>query len=40
MDYTRHIAAECQQDIQPELKADTDLEENADRRQDNGKQNA
>ena len=31
---------EREQDVQPEMQANTDLEENADRRQEDGKQNA
>ena len=34
-----NIAAERQEDVQPELQADADLQEHADRRQKNGKKN-
>ena len=40
MDDAGEIAAQREQDIQPELKAETHLQENADRRQDDGEQNA
>lgn len=40
MNDTGYVAAECQKDIQPEMQAETDLQEDADGRQKDGDQNA
>lgn len=40
MDDAGNIATECQQDVQPEVKAEANLEKDADWRQENGKNDA
>lgn len=40
MDDPGDVTAQSQQNVQPEMKAEADLQKNADGRQDNGEQNA
>ncbi len=40
VDQSWNVAEQCQQDIEPELAAESDLEEDAERRDDHGEDDA